>query len=89
MVDFIEHQVKILTDPLFGDIKDTQAPISHKAKVKSLPCSGWGRNSATVAVVNTVGDFQSKVYPSQHSFSLVAMRAKKIMFWKVALRFIK
>ncbi len=33
MVDFIEHQVKILTDPLFGDIKDTQAPISHKAKV--------------------------------------------------------
>ncbi len=91
MVDFIEHQVKILTDPLFGDIKDTQAPISHKAKVKSLPCSGWARNSATVAVVNTVGDFQSKVHPSQHStvFHLVAMRAKKIMFWKGALRFIK
>ncbi len=69
MVDFIEHQVKILTDPLFGDIKDTQAPISHKAKVKYLPCSGLGRNSATVAVVNTVGDFQSKVHLSQHSFS--------------------
>ncbi len=77
MVDFIEHQVKILTDPLFGDIKDTQAPISHKAKVKSLPCSGWGRNSATVAVVNTVGDFQSKVHPSQHSFSSCCYACKE------------
>ncbi len=69
MVDFIENQVKILPDPLFGDIKDTQAPISHKAKVKSVPYSGCRRNSAKVAVVNTVGDFQSKVHPLQHSFS--------------------
>ncbi len=32
MVDFIEHQVKILTDPLFGDIKDTQVPISQQSQ---------------------------------------------------------
>ncbi len=69
MVDFIENQVKILPDPLFGDIKDTQAPISQKTKVKFVPYSDWGRNSAKVAVVNTVGDFQSKVHPLQHSFS--------------------
>ncbi len=77
MVDFIEHQVKILTDPLFGDIKDTQAPISHKAKVKIFAVQWLGRNSATVAVVNTVGDFQSKVHPSQHSFSSCCYACKE------------
>lgn len=66
MVDFIEHQVKVLTDPLFGDIKDIQPPILHKIK-SAPPYSGKGQCSATVAIVNTVEGFQPKVHSSQHS----------------------
>lgn len=37
MVDFLERQVKILTDPVFGDIKDTPTASKDGRKSKSLP----------------------------------------------------
>ncbi|KAL1262250.1 hypothetical protein QQF64_007515 [Cirrhinus molitorella] len=59
MVDFIEHQVKILTDPLFVDIKDTQAPLSHQAKVKSVPYSAKSKTIEEKQVNNALVTLQT------------------------------
>ncbi len=52
-----------------------------KAKVKSLPCSGWGRNSATVAVVNRFS-VQSPPITAQFFILLLCVQ-RKSCFGKV------
>ncbi len=58
LVAFIERHVKIISDPLFGDIRDTAGPSSCKVinRMKSQPVSKLRGNSfaTTIAQVQTV-----------------------------------
>lgn len=51
LVRFIEHQLKILSDPLFGDVHSGQASSSFRVKAKPKSTS---KGLATVAAVHTV-----------------------------------
>ena len=44
IVTFIEHQVKIAMDPVFGDIQDAQTLVAVKesSRIKSMPRSELG-----------------------------------------------
>lgn len=53
MVSFIECQVKILSDPLFGDLHTGQASSSFHVKAKP---KSTGKGLATVAAVHTVSE---------------------------------
>ncbi len=53
LVKFIEHQVKILSDPLFGDLQSGQLASSFRVKPQSKLTS---KGLATVSAVNIVSD---------------------------------
>ncbi len=54
LVNFIECQVKILSDPLFGDLQSGQLSSSFRVKPKSKLTS---KGLATVSAVNMVSDW--------------------------------
>lgn len=56
LVSFIERQVKIISDPLFGDIQDTASgtPSLKNVKFKSYPKSGKPRGSSFATAVTIV-----------------------------------
>lgn len=58
LVRFIEHQVKILSHPLYGDLQSGQASSSFHAKAQPKSTS---KGLTTVAAVHTV----SQLYPSE------------------------
>ncbi|CAM4608863.1 unnamed protein product [Leuciscus chuanchicus] len=61
-VAFIERQVKILSDPLFGDLQGTPSDSSSKQKSRHT-----GRGQATVAAINTaLGSTTSAAWYQQH-----------------------
>lgn len=71
LVNFIERQVKILSDPLFGNIQETQPHNSVKHQVMSKFLSKE-RCFATVAAVNTSADIRSTEQQA-HSTSTPSM----------------
>lgn len=58
LVDFLERQVRIVTDPVYGDIKDTPS-VSRDKKPKSQPQPKKGSSFAT-----TVTETEKKPYKS-------------------------
>lgn len=82
LVNFIERQVKILLDPLFGNVQETQPHDSVKYKVmpKSLIKE---RSHATVAAINTFEDIKSTEQQAQY-FHSVHEQVCSLLCWRIA-----